>query len=142
MKLANGVHKVTSPSFVFTVTNTTRHRRQAHCARQLLDANDRRRFDQRFNIPGAGVQLSVLLLPCQPLHPTTGDNRRLHATGSSQNTNPPGQRDNARILIELSGAMAPPISGLNINANGCGVRGLIINRFQLNAINIGSFCLL
>ena len=59
--------------------------------------------------------------------------------GASQNTNPPGQRDNARILIELSGAMAPPnSSGLTINANACGVRGLVINRFQRNAIDIGA----
>ena len=51
--------------------------------------------------------------------------------GTSQNTDPPGQADNARILIQLSGALAPAnSSGLTINAEGCGVRGLVINRFS------------
>ena len=54
------------------------------------------------------------------------------------NTNPPGQGDNAVILIELSGAIAPPPSGgLNIEASECGVRGLVINQFPGDAIDIG-----
>ena len=96
-----------------------------------------------FNIPGVGVHTISPLTALPTIAPETGAVTIDGYTqpGTSQNTNPPGQRDNARILIELSGAMAPPISGLTINANGCGVRGLIINRFQLNAINIGSFFL-
>ena len=49
-----------------------------------------------------------------------------------------GMRDNAVILIELSGAIAAPgSSGLTIDANQCGVRGLVINQFQGDAIDIG-----
>ncbi len=51
-----------------------------------------------------------------------------------------GMGDNAVILIELSGAIAPPgSSGLSIHADLSGVRGLVINQFQADAIDI-DFC--
>jgi hypothetical protein len=132
-ELANGVHKITSP-FVFTVTNTndtgTGSLRQAIINANLTGGTI------GFNIPGAGVRT---ISPLTALPPITGDQVIIDGytqPGASQNTNPPGQRDNARILIQLSGAMAPPISGLTINANSCGVTGLVINRFQHNAIAI------
>jgi hypothetical protein len=46
---------------------------------------------------------------------------------------------NAVLLIQLSGAMAPAnsnFSGLLINANNCTVRGLVINSFQHDAIDL------
>src|SRR5207245_4477912 len=58
--------------------------------------------------------------------------------GSSANTNSPTLGINAVILIELSGAMAPPnsnFSALTINANNCTVRGLVINSFQHDAVD-------
>ena len=112
---------------------------QAHCARQLLDANVAG-GTITFNIPGVGVHTISPLTALPTIAPENGAVTIDGYTqpGAMPNTNPPGQRDNARILIELSGAMAPAISGLTINANGSGVGGLVINRFQHNAIEIGS----
>ena len=96
-----------------------------------------------FNIPGTGVQtispLSVLPSIAQPM---TIDGYT--QPGSSPNSNPPTTSDNAVILIELSGAMAPPnsgFSGLTILfavADNCAVRGLVINGFQGSAMEIAS----
>lgn len=131
------VSKVTSPSFVFTVTNIN-DSGPGSLRQAITDANVAG-GTITFNIPGGGVHTISPLTALPTIAPETGVVTIDGYTqpGASQNTNPPGLRDNAIILIELSGAMAPPISGLNINANGCGVRGLVINRFQLNAISIG-----
>src|SRR5207248_2151842 len=61
--------------------------------------------------------------------------------GSSANTHATTQGINAVLKIELSGAMAPANSnfnGLTINADNCTVRGLVINSFQHNAIDVSS----
>jgi hypothetical protein len=126
----------------FTVTNTNDS--GAGSLRQaILDANTMGGGTINFNIPGTGVHtigpLSVLPNIAQPV---TIDGYT--QPGSSTNTNPPTMGDNAVILIELSGAMAPPnsnFSGLTILfalADNCTVRGLAINSFQHDAIDIGS----
>jgi hypothetical protein len=142
-ELANGLHEVTSPfAFVFTVTNTNDvgpgSLRQA-----ILDSNASPGppgtiNSIEFNISGSGVHT---IIPATQLpdivQPVMIDGYT--QPGSSPNTNPLGQRDNAVILIELSGEIAPPSSaGLTILANQCGARGLVINRFQGDAIVIGS----
>jgi hypothetical protein len=140
--LPNGVRKVRLPfAFVFTVTNTNDiglgSLRQA-----ILDSNANPGPPGttnliEFNIPGSGVHT---IMPATQLpdivEPVMIDGYT--QPGSMPNTNPPGQGDNAVILIELSGAIAPPgSSGLTIDADECGVRGLVINQFQGNAIDIG-----
>src|SRR5437764_12872928 len=54
--------------------------------------------------------------------------------GSSANSNPPTQGLNTVLEIELNGAMAGNAVGLEINANNCTVRGLVIDSFQNEAI--------
>ena len=139
--LPNRVRKVRLPiAFVFTVTNTNDigpgSLRQA-----ILDSNASPGPPGttnliEFNISGSGVQtiMPATQLP-DILEPVMIDGYTQQ--GSMPNTNPPGQGDNAVILIELSGAIAPPGSGLNIEASECGVRGLVINRFNGDAIHIG-----
>src|SRR5439155_22129035 len=56
--------------------------------------------------------------------------------GSSQNTNPPTMGLNTVLTIELSGALGGNFPGLIINAANCTVRGLVINSFQHDAIEI------
>jgi hypothetical protein len=141
-RLPNGVSKVRFPfAFVFTVTNTNDiglgSLRQA-----ILDSNANPGPPGttnliEFNIPGSGVHT---IMPATQLpdivEPVMIDGYT--QPGSMPNTNPPGQGDNAVILIELSGAIAsPPSSGLTIDADECGVRGLVINQFQGDAIDIG-----
>jgi hypothetical protein len=141
-RLPNGVRKVKMP-VVFTVTNT--NDTGAGSLRQaILDSNASPPPPPGtsnlivFNISGSGVHtiMPATQLP-DILQPLEIDGYT--QPGSSPNTNPPGQGDNAVILIELSGAIAPPGStGLTIDADECGVRGLAINQFQADAIDIGS----
>jgi len=141
--LPNGVRQATFPfAFVFTVTNTN-DTGLGSLRQAILDSNANPGPPGtsnliEFNISGSGVHTIVpaTQLPdiTQPLE-IDGYTQ----PGSSPNTNPPGQGDNAVILIELSGAIAPPgSSGLSIQADECGVRGLVINQFQADAIDIGS----
>src|SRR5439155_18669506 len=77
-----------------------------------------------------------------PKYCTVDNHRRLHAAGiQSEHQSAPTMGDNAVILIELSGAISPVINGLTLQfalADNCTVRGLVINSFQLNAIDINS----
>jgi len=140
--LPNRVRQVTF-FLVFTVTNTD-DTGPGSLRQAILDSNASPPPPPGtsnlivFNISGSGVHTIVpaTQLPdiTQPLE-IDGYTQ----PGSSPNTNPPGQGDNAVILIELSGAIAPPgSSGLSIQADECGVRGLVINQFQADAIDIGS----
>jgi hypothetical protein len=93
-----------------------------------------------FNITGSGVHTinptSALPNIAQPVSIDGYTQPR-----SSPNTNPPTMGDNAVILIELSGANVGNVTGLTILfsvANNCTVRGLVINRFQHDAIEINS----
>jgi len=126
----------------FTVTNTT-DTGPGSLRQAILDASTMGGVTITFNIPGTGVH-TVSPLSALPniAQPVTIDGYT--QPGSSQNTNPPTMGDNAVILIELSGAMAPPnsnFSGLHILfalADNCTVRGLAINSFQHDAIDIDS----
>jgi Concanavalin A-like lectin/glucanases superfamily len=121
---------------VFSVINTndtgTGSLRQA-----ITDANSMGGGTIEFNIPGSGVH-TISPLTVLPTITQTVTIDGYTQPGSSSNTNPPTQGINAVILIELSGAMAPPNSnftGLTINADNCTVRGLVINSFQHDAID-------
>jgi uncharacterized repeat protein (TIGR01451 family) len=88
-----------------------------------------------FNIPGAGVQTIVLTSDLPPItDPVSIDGYT--QPGASANTLASG--DNAVLLIELNGTSAN--DGLLIITPGAGstVRGLIINRFSGNGINLQS----
>ena len=129
------VHRATTP-LVFTVTNTndtgTGSLRQA-----ITDTNSMGGGTIAFNIPGSGVH-TISPLTVLPTITQTVTIDGYTQSGSSANTNPPTQGINAVILIQLSGAMAPPnsnFSALTINADNCTVRGLVINSFQHDAID-------
>jgi hypothetical protein len=129
------VNGVASP-LVFTVINTndsgTGSLRQA-----ILDANSMGGGTINFNIPSGGVHtispLSVL--------PTITQSVTIDGytqPGSSQNTNPTTMGLNTVLTIELSGVNSGSnFSGLIINnASNCTVRGLVINRFVHDGIDI------
>ena len=141
-RLPNGVRQVKLP-VVFTVTNTD-DTGPGSLRQAILDSNASPPPPPGtsnlivFSISGSGVHT---IMPATQLPDITQPLEIDGYTqpGSSPNTNPPGQGDNAVILIELSGAIAPPGSrGLTINADECGVRGLMINRFQNDAIDVDS----
>ena len=121
---------------VFTVTNTNDS--DGGSLRQaIMDANGMGGGTINFNILGGGVQ-TISPLTALPTITQSVVIDGYTQPGSSANTNPPTMGINAVILIELSGALAPPnsnFSGLTINADNCTVRGLVINSFQHDAID-------
>ncbi len=114
----------------FTVTNTN-DLGPGSLRQAILDANANPGADTiAFNIAAAGVQT---ISPATAL-PTITDPVVIDGytqPGSSVNTLPDG--DNAVLLIELNGSSIPggaiSVSGFQINASDCVVRGLVINRF-------------
>src|SRR5258706_13224433 len=116
-----------------TITVTSAADSGAGSLRQaIIDANGDTSLDDviiAFNIPGSGVQTIApwSLLPTITRPVTINGYTQ---PGASPNTL--ADADNAVLLIELSGAnliAALPI-GLYLNADGCTVRGLVINRFR------------
>jgi CSLREA domain-containing protein len=88
-----------------------------------------------FNISGAGPHT---VAPGSAL-PTISDPLVIDGytqSGASANTNPVGQAINATLMIVLDGSGAGVVSGLNITAAGCTVRGLVINQFDSLGIHI------
>jgi hypothetical protein len=119
---------------VFTVMNTN-DMGGGSLRQAILDANSMGGGTISFNIPGGGVHtispLSVLPTITQAV---TIDGYT--QPGSSANTNPTTMGINAVIAIQLSGAMLGNVSGLTINADNCTVRGLVINSFQHDGIDV------
>jgi parallel beta-helix repeat protein len=120
----------------FTVTNT--NNAGAGSLRQaILSANASAgpHFIE-FNIPGSGVKTISLTSPLPIINQKVIING-YSQPGSSVNTSSAG--DNAVLLIELSGANAgAAANGLVLNADGCEIAGLVINRFSLDGISISS----
>ena len=89
-----------------------------------------------FNILGGGVHTISPVTTLQTItQPVVIDGYT--QPGSSANTNPPTIGINAVILIELSGAMAGSnFSGLTPHVDNCTVRGLVINSFSGNGIDL------
>lgn len=90
-----------------------------------------------FNIPetDAGRDANTGVFTIVPLSKFPGINHPVIIDGYTQpgaqpNTNGPGQPDNARILIELTGIQAGrPTNGLAVFGDHCTIRGLAINRY-------------
>jgi hypothetical protein len=90
-----------------------------------------------FNIPGAGLH-TINLISALPVITGRVTIDGYTETGASANTLAVG--NNAVLLIELNGASAGAASGLTLGAgsDGSTIRGLIINRFGTNGIQINS----
>ena len=125
---------VVSPSPVhaasFTVI-TTNDSGAGSLRQAILDANASPGTDTiEFNIPSVGPHtiqpLSALPIITEPVI-IDGYTQ----PGASPNTNGPGLRINAVLMIELDGSMAGEATwGLNISAGNSTIRGLVINRFR------------
>jgi hypothetical protein len=128
----------------FTVTNTADA--GAGSLRQaILDANANPGLDYvGFAIatasPGCNAASGVCTIqPASPL-PTITDALVIDGytqPGATANSNPPGQGSNAALKIELDGTnVSPNQIGLTITGGGSTVRGLVINRFALEAVRL------
>ena len=127
-----------TPSPTATVVNTTDDLDDgtcdaSHCSmREALNATNGNLGTDTiaFNIPGAGPHT---IRPDSAL-PSITDAVVIDGytqPGASPNTNPITQGSNAVLKIELDGTNAGnDAMGLAINAGGCVVRGLAINRFK------------
>jgi hypothetical protein len=118
----------------FTVTNTSDS--GAGSLRQaILDANANIGADAiSFNIPGTGVH-TITPVTFLPLITDSVTIDGYTQPGSSENTL--ANDDNAVLRIVLDGSNGG-ISGLSLNADTCTVRGLVINNFELDAIDVRS----
>ncbi len=111
-------------SATFTVTNTV-DSGSGSLRQSILDANANAGFDTiAFQIPGAGVRT---ITPLSTLPPLTDP-------AIIDGTTQPGFA--LLPLIELNGSSAGGNAGLRLLAGGCTVRGLIINRFLTDGIDI------
>jgi hypothetical protein len=128
----------TAAADTYTVSNTL-DAGPGSFRQAILDANTHAGLDTiSFNIPGSGVHT---ITPTTELPAITSPVNISGYTqpGSSVNTLAGG--DNAVLLVELSGAnVGNSGSGLTLgsNATGSTVRGLVINRFPGNGIQIQS----
>src|SRR5260221_13716304 len=92
----------------------------------IIDANGGSNYTIVFNIGGTNVHTIAPLTPLPPLTAPITVNG-YSQPGSVQNSLILG--DNASPRIELSGENITNGVGLDIAANGCTVRGLVINGF-------------
>lgn len=102
----------------------------------ILDANAAPGADLiDFNIPGGGVHT---ISPTSALPAITGP---VTIDGYSQPGASPNSLalgNNAVQLIELNGSTAGQVNGLRLYGGNSTVRGLVINRFQINGIEVQS----
>ena len=111
-------------SATFTVTNTA-DSGSGSLRQAILDANANSGLDTiAFQIPGAGVRT---IAPLSTLPPLTDP---VSIDGTTQ----PGFA--SLPLIELNGTSAGGNAGLRLLGGGCTVRGLAINRFLTDGIDI------
>ena len=117
----------------FVVTNTNSSG-AGSLGQAILDANNNLGPDViNFNIPGSGVHTISLTNQLPPLtDPVTIDGYT--QPGASPNTLAVGS--DAKLLIELSGALANSAYGLRLTGGNSTIRGLIINRFNFQGIDI------
>ena len=117
----------------FVVTNTNSSG-AGSLGQAILDANNNLGPDViNFNIPGSGVHTISLTNQLPPLtDPVTIDGYT--QPGASPNTLAVG--NDAKLLIELSGALANSAYGLRLTGGNSTIRGLIINRFNFQGIDI------
>ncbi|HEX8090733.1 MAG TPA: FG-GAP-like repeat-containing protein, partial [Blastocatellia bacterium] len=118
---------LTAPSAIFTVTNTNDS--GAGSLRDAISsANSNPGSDTiNFNIPGAGIKT---IKPLSAL-PLIGGTLTIDGTTQSPGSSTPP--------IELDGSMAlAGTKGLSVGAASCVIRGLIINSFDGNGIEISS----
>ena len=142
--LLSARQKITSANgamapLVFTVSNTD-DSGSGSLRQAILDANSMGGGTINFAIPGTSVHTISPLTVLPPITQTVTIDGYTQS-GSTANTNPPTMGINATLVIELSGALAPTgsnFSGLTINADNCTVRGLVINSFQHDAIDVNS----
>lgn len=130
----------------FTVVNTD-DSGGGSLRQAIVDANAAPGADQiAFDIPGdgphtitpgatAGIPTGLGSLPTIT-DPVTIDGYT--QPGAIANSNGPSQGTNARLAIELDGSFAGSANGLNITAGGSTIRGLVINRFIADLINLQS----
>jgi hypothetical protein len=102
----------------------------------ITDANNHLGLDTiAFNIPGTGAQtITPLAVLPTIIDPVIVDGYT--QPGASPNTLANG--DNAVLLVELNGSGLSNAKGLVIDSGGSTVRGLVINRFGSDAIEIHS----
>jgi hypothetical protein len=121
---------------IFAVTNTndsgTGSFRQA-----ILDANSMGGGTINFDILPHGPVYTISPLTVLPTITQTVTIDGYTQSGATANTNPPTMGLNAVLKIELSGVNSGSnFSGLIINAPNCIVRGLVINRFVHDGIDV------
>ena len=88
-----------------------------------------------FNIPGSGVH-TIQPLSALPTITSPVTINGYSQPGSIQNTDTPSGGNNAVLQIELDGSLAGDVSGLVITAGNSTVRGLVINRFRHDGIQL------
>ena len=117
----------------FVVTNTNSSG-AGSLAQAILDANGNPGPDViSFNISGSGVHTISPTNQLPPLtDPVTIDGYT--QPGASPNTLAVGS--DAKLLIELSGALANSVYGLKLTGGNSTITGLIINRFNSRGIDI------
>lgn len=124
----------------FTVVNTN-DSGGGSLRQAIINANTSPGTDTiAFNISGTGVH-TISPLTALPAITDSVTIDGYTQPGSTANTHATTMGLNTVLKIELSGAMAPAnsnFSGLTINADNCTVRGLVINAFQHDAIDISS----
>ncbi len=140
--LASAITASALGASTFTVTNTN-DSGSGSLRQAILDANANFGDDVvEFAIPGGGVHTIVLASALPPItQPVTIDGYT--QPGSSPNTNPPGQGNNAVLTIEINGTATVVQPCLKVNAGNADilamiVDGLVINRCTAAAIQVGT----